>query len=103
MMKESETLTKDLLTEMIRCRAGFSLRESKDILDLLLEQMKGVLERGYNLKISGFGHWKISSKNARAGRNIHTGERLEIAARRVVSFHPAEKFRELIGRERDSL
>ena len=91
------TLTKDKVIELVRAQTGFSATEARSAVEVLLEIMKSALERGEEVKISGFGKWAVRSKRSRPGRNPHTGERIEITARRVVTFQPSEKLRELVG------
>jgi integration host factor subunit alpha len=88
------TLTKDTLVDVLREKTKFSSQESKKLVELLLETMKAKLEEGDEVKISGFGKWLVREKNKRPGRNPHTGNKIEISARRVVTFHPSEKLRE---------
>lgn len=92
------TLTKDVLIEMIHEKVGFPLKEAKDILEMILEEVKSKLESGQDVKISGFGKWAVKEKRSRPGRNPHTGTKIEISARRVVSFHPSDKLRNSVNR-----
>lgn len=91
------TLTKDILIEQMREKFGYSVKEAKEILEMVLEEMKAKLEEGSDVKISGFGKWAIRQKRSRPGRNPHTGERIEITARNVVTFHPSDKLREAVN------
>ncbi len=93
------TLTKDILVEMIRDKVGFPVKEAKEILEIILEEVKLRLEDGKDVKISGFGKWTVKEKRSRPGRNPHTGEKIEISARRVVTFHPSDKMRDQVNRE----
>ena len=92
------TLTKDVLVEMIRDKVGYPVKEAKEILEIILEEVKLRLEDGQDVKISGFGKWTVKEKNSRPGRNPHTGDKIEISARRVVTFHPSDKMREAVNR-----
>ena len=91
------TLTKHVIVDKIHKRSGCSIKDAKDILEMLLEELKIKLEEGENVKISGFGKWSVRDKKRRPGRNPHTGGRIEIAARRVVTFRPSEKLRDAIN------
>lgn len=91
------TLTKDRLVEMVRVKTDFSSQQARQMVELILETMKTSLEEGRDVKISGFGKWTVKKKTSRPGRNPHTGDRIEISARRVVTFHPSEKLREAIN------
>ena len=92
------TLTKDALIEMIRDKVGFPVTEAKDILEIILEEIKLKLEEGKDVKISGFGKWSVKEKRSRPGRNPNTGERIEISARRVVTFNPSDKLRNAVNK-----
>jgi integration host factor subunit alpha len=96
-MGEHMTLTKDRLVEVIRQKSQFSAQEAKKIVEILLESMKAKLEDGAEVKISGFGKWDVKEKTSRPGRNPHTGDKIQIAARRVVTFHPSEKLRDAVN------
>lgn len=91
------TLTKDMLADMIRSKVVCSSRRAKELLEVLLEEMKAPLASGKDVKISGFGKWVLKDKRPRPGRNPHTGSRIEITARRVVVFHPSDKLRNLVS------
>ena len=96
------TITKDILIELIREKMSCSVKEGKEILEILLEEVKSNLEQNQDVKISGFGKWSIRQKNARPGRNPHTGKKIEISARKVVTFHPSDKLREVVNNSADS-
>ncbi len=93
------TLTKDALIELIRDKVGYPVKEAKDILEMILEDVKAKLEEGREVKISGFGKWIVKEKRSRPGRNPHTGQKIEITARRVVTFHPSDKLRDCVNRQ----
>jgi integration host factor subunit alpha len=91
------TLTKDVLVELMREKVGYPVKEAKDILEIILEEIKLRLEEGKEVKISGFGKWTVKEKRSRPGRNPHTGDKIEISARRVVTFHPSDKMRDSVN------
>ena len=94
----STTLTKDVLVEMIRDKVGYPVKEAKEILEITLEDIKLKLEQGEDVKISGFGKWNVKEKRSRPGRNPHTGEKIEISSRKVVTFHPSDKMRDSVNK-----
>ena len=94
----STTLTKDVLVEMIRDKVGYPVKEAKEILEIILEDIKLKLEQGEDVKISGFGKWNVKEKRSRPGRNPHTGEKIEISSRKVVTFHPSDKMRDSVNK-----
>ena len=70
----------------------------KHLVESLLELMKGTLEAGEDVKISGFGKFQIREKKRRRGRNPQTGEEMMLRARRVVNFKCSGKLREKMNR-----
>jgi integration host factor subunit alpha len=91
------TLTKDQLIDQIREKIGYPVKEAKEILEMILEEIKVKLEAGEEVKISGFGKWAVKEKRSRPGRNPHTGTKIEISARSVVTFHPSDKLRDVVN------
>jgi integration host factor subunit alpha len=70
-----------------------SKREAKDMVEAFFEEIRQALERGEQVKISGFGNFDLREKNQRPGRNPKTGEDIPISARRVVTFRPGQKLK----------
>lgn len=93
MLSDTNTLTKAELAEALFDRVGLNKRESKDIVELFFDEIRQSLEKGNNVKLSGFGNFQVRDKPARPGRNPKTGEVIPISARRVVTFHSSQKLK----------
>jgi integration host factor subunit alpha len=68
-------------------------REAKGLVELFFEEIRGALENGQQVKLSGFGNFDLREKNPRPGRNPKTGEEILVSARRVVTFRPGQKLK----------
>lgn len=90
------TLTKAELAEMLFERVGLNKREAKDMVETFFDEIRGALERGGSVKLSGFGNFQLRDKPQRPGRNPKTGEEIPISARRVVTFHASQKLKSQI-------
>ena len=90
---ETPTLTKAELAEMLFERLGLNKRESKDMVEAFFEFIHASLERGEEVKLSGFGNFQVRRKAPRPGRNPRTGESIPIEARNVVTFHASHKLK----------
>ncbi len=86
-------LTKADIAEHLFTQLGMSKRVAKDMVEALFEEIRQALERGEQVKISGFGNFDLREKNQRPGRNPKTGEDIPISARRVVTFRPGQKLK----------
>ncbi len=86
-------LTKADISERLFEEVGLNKREAKELVDLLFEEIRSALEKGRQVKLSGFGNFDLREKNERPGRNPKTGEEIPISARRVVTFRPGQKLK----------
>jgi integration host factor subunit alpha len=94
------TLTKARIAKTIHNRLGFTNAHSAQLVDSLLETIKGALENGEHVLITGFGKFCVKEKRKRRGRNPQTGEDLMLDARRVVSFRCSGALRDKINGKR---
>jgi len=79
-------LTKADMAERLFDDLGLNKREAKELVEAFFEEIRGSLEVGRQVKLSGFGNFGLRDKNQRPGRNPKTGEEIPISARRVVTF-----------------
>ena len=86
-------LTKAEMAERLFVDVGLNKREAKEFVDAFFESVRDALERGEQVKLSGFGNFDLRLKNERPGRNPKTGEEIPISARRVVTCRPGQKLK----------
>lgn len=72
---------------------GLNKREAKEFVDAFFDVLRGALEGGRQVKLSGFGNFDLRRKRPRPGRNPKTGEEIPITARTVVTFRPGQKLK----------
>jgi len=87
------SLTKAEIADRLFEEVGLNKRESQEFVDAYFEAIREELEKGENVKLSGFGNFQLREKNQRPGRNPKTGKEIPISARRVVTFRPGQKLR----------
>ena len=80
------TLTKFQIVASIQNQTGFPKNKSSEIVETLLEIIKGTLESGEDVLVSGFGRFCVKQKKKRKGRNPATGESMMLEPRKVVTF-----------------
>ena len=86
-------LTKADMAERLFEEVGLNKREAKEFVEAFFELIRGSLEQGEQVKLSGYGNFDLRQKNERPGRNPKTGEEIPISARRVVTFRPGQKLK----------
>lgn len=76
-------------TELVRTvaeKADLTLAVAGDAVNAVVEAIVNALVAGEEVAVPGFGTFKVSERAARTGRNPQTGEAVEIAASKAVSF-----------------
>ena len=91
------TMTKADMVKIIGEKMDLASKESTEIVEQVFEIIKETLERGENIKISGFGNFVVRQKRPRKGRNPQTGGEIIISGRRVVTFKPNNVLRRALN------
>ena len=86
-----------MVVDAIHDQLGYPKNKSAEMLETLLELIKGNLEVGEDVLISGFGKFCVKDKNERRGRNPATGDDMILDRRRVVTFRCSHLLREKIN------
>ncbi len=86
-------LTRVNMAESLFNELGLSKTEARELVELFFEELGASLAVGEQVKLSGFGNFDLRDKNERPGRNPKTGEKIPIAARRVVIFRAGQKLK----------
>ena len=89
-------MTKADMAERLFEDVGLNKREAKEFVDAFFDTLRDALQRGQQVKLSGFGNFDLRQKNQRPGRNPKTGEEIPISARTVVTFRPGQKLKERV-------
>jgi len=90
-------LTKEKLAKMLHRQDSYTTKQCADMVDSVFEIIKESLENGEDVMISGFGKFQTKVKDARKGRNPHTGEGLMLGSRKVVTFKWSAKLRKSVN------
>ena len=86
-------LTKADMTAGLFNEMGLNKKERGELVDLFFQELEASLADGDPIRLSGFGNFNLRDKNKRPGRNPKTGEKVPIAARRVVTFRVGKKLK----------
>jgi len=95
-MRSVGTLTRADMADNINEQMGLSRADASQMVETILDEMSVALERGENVKISGFGTFVLRDKGERVGRNPKTGVEVPITPRRVLTFRASQMMKERI-------
>lgn len=93
-----KTITRADVAEAIYEEVGLSRKDSGEILDMFINEIRYGLVKGEDVKLSSFGTFSPHHKNSRVGRNPRTGIEAEITARTVISFKPSQILRKAVNK-----
>jgi len=71
-------------------------KEAQDMVDTLLDTIKGSLKNKEDVAISGFGTFKVKQTKARMGRNPKTGETIQIPAKKKIAFRASKDLKAIL-------
>ena len=91
-MKKSEMI------EALATQTGLTKADVEKVFNGTFDLFKSELEKGNNVSVAGFGTFKISERSAREGRNPQTGETIQIAASKSVSFKAGSALKEIVNK-----
>ena len=92
-----QTVTRAQLTEAVYQEVGLSRNESAELVESVIAEISGALERGEMVKISSFGSFAVRRKGQRIGRNPKTGQEVPISPRRVLVFRASHTLKQRIN------
>lgn len=92
-------LTKENIISRVYEQTQLSKSRAREVVESLLETMKGTLAEGEDILVSGFGKFMVKHKQARRGRNPQTRDDMQLRARKVVVFKTSGVLRKRINGE----
>lgn len=87
-MKKSEII------ETIATITGLTKADVTRVFEATFNLIKEELVKGNDVAVSGFGTFKKSERAARTGRNLQTGETIQISASKLVSFKASKALKD---------
>src|SRR3954470_9172141 len=92
-------MTKQQLVDTLAASSGRNKNEIGDVVDSLLTAVTKALASGERVDLRGFGSFVPKETKARQGRNPQTGEPIQIAAKKTVTFKPAKDLEQSLAKE----
>ncbi len=93
-------MTKKDIALAIASAMGLTQAQAKEIVQRVLDGITETLLHEGRLELRDFGIFEVRERKPRRARNPRTGERVEVPARRIVTFKPGREMAERLGRLR---
>lgn len=85
------------LAQQVAEQAGLSRSQANKAVDAVLDSITTALEQNDEVRLTGFGSFKVTQTKARTGRNPRTGETLNIAAGKRPTFTAGSRLKQSVG------
>ncbi|MDY5969412.1 MAG: HU family DNA-binding protein [Bacteroidales bacterium] len=83
-------MNKSELIDAIAKNSGLTKTDSRKAYEGLVDAINAGLKKKDPITLIGFGTFSTVKREARTGRNPRTGEKIKIAAKKVVKFKPSK-------------
>jgi len=91
------TMTKRELVIRVANKLGMTQSDVAKIIEGTFDAISQSLAEGHRWELRDFGVFEVKSRASRIGRNPRTGDQVPVPERRVVTFRPGKRMKELVG------
>lgn len=91
------TMTKRELVIRVANQLGMTQSEVSRVVETTFDSITRVLAQGQRWELRDFGVFEVKTRASRIGRNPRTGDQVPVPERKVVTFRPGKKMKELVG------
>jgi nucleoid DNA-binding protein len=90
-------MTKTELIDALAKETGLNRKEGAAFLEAYIKITQETLKQGDEIKLVGFGTFKVAERAARTGRNPKSGETIQIKAAKVPTFKAGKEFKDALN------
>lgn len=85
------------LADSLAASNGLTKSDAKALVDAVFTAIGDAAARGEEISLNGFGKFKVKDNPAREGRNPSTGDTIQIAASKKLTFAPAKGIKDKLN------
>jgi len=91
-------MNKTELVAAVAKKTDLSKSKAEEALNALLDAITASLKKGNEVKLIGFGTFKVTNRKAQMGRNPRTGAPLKIAASKQPKFAAGKALKDAVNK-----
>ncbi|MEK7067328.1 MAG: HU family DNA-binding protein [Patescibacteria group bacterium] len=84
------------LAELVTAKTNGTKKDSLELIDMIFDSIQKAMVSGDQVKVAGFGVFKVMKRAAREGINPKTGEKIHINAKTAPKFRAAKQLKEAV-------
>lgn len=93
---ETTIVGRQELTKRIAAQADLTQKKASEVLEALLDGIREELQSGHEVRLVGFGSFKVKRSAARKGVNPRNRQTIEVPAKDRVRFSPGKELAEAV-------
>lgn len=94
--KDTTIVGRQELTKRIASQADLTQKKAGEVLEALLDGIREELKSGHEVRLVGFGSFKVRRSAARKGVNPRNRQTIEVPAKDRVRFSPGKELSEAV-------
>ena len=87
---------KKWLAEWLMNKLGTTKKAAQEAVDGMFDEIAKAMVKGEQVKVAGFGVFKVARRAAREGINPRTQEKIQIPAKVAPKFRAAKQLKEMV-------
>ncbi|MDR0303594.1 MAG: HU family DNA-binding protein [Chitinispirillales bacterium] len=76
---------------------GLTAIDAKIVINALIESLSDTLIAENTVELRGFGTFSVTKRMPRTARNMITGEKIKISARKDITMKPCQTFKNMVN------
>lgn len=90
--------TKANIIDEVAAKTGLKKKDAEAAVNAAVEAIKESLAKGEKVQFVGFGTFEVREREARVGRNPHTGETIDIAPSKHPAFTAGKALKDIVNK-----
>ncbi len=91
-------MTKQEMIEQLAKKAQLPQKQVRSVVENAINLIMERTKRGEKVTFTGFGTFEVVQRKASMRRNPRTGQRMQVAAKRVPKFRAGKQFKQTVRR-----
>lgn len=87
----------ELIAKLTAQNPSLSTQDIENVVSTIFSEITNALVEGNRVELRGFGAFSVRERSSRIARNPRTGEKVEVAAKRVPFFKMGKDLKERIN------
>lgn len=92
-------MSKKDLIDAVAAEADLTKEKAGSVVDAMIKHIQSTMQKGQEVRLPGFGTFKVGKRAARKARNPQTGKEMMLKASVVPKFQPSKNLKDALNVE----